>query len=745
MKKAYGKTPALFFLLAAFFCSPLTSEPAVFSPELKSRLELAQKDEEISILVSLSDKVDLHQINARDKSVFRSTAIKALRERASVAHRPIKNFLESKRASKIRPLWLINGIAVTVPASVIEELGSFPSVEEIRLDRTISVPVVAPGISAVTEWNLNSIHAPELWNLGYTGAGVVVANMDTGVDANHPDLANKWRGGTNSWFDPHSEHNTPYDVDGHGTQVMGIIVGGDSGGTAIGVSPGSTWIAVKVFNDAGQASYSAVHEGFQWLLDPDGNPDTDDAPDVVNNSWGLGESVNECVTEFETDVLALRTSGIAVVFSAGNSGPYPSSSVSPANYPESFAVGAVNETMTIASFSSRGPSACGPDTYPDVVAPGVNIRTSDMTFGGVFPDSYRVVSGTSFSAPHVAGTMALLLSAFPDLTVSELELALKLSALDLGALGEDTAYGSGLIDVSGAYSLLLNPSPDISAHPASLNFGRVKEGRVSSRQSLIVANQGMGNLMVNTLTTTGSEFNINSDGCSGRLLAPAETCAVEVVFAPTSGGEKSDELLISSNDAEQNPYPVTLNGRGIERYSLEMSTAGTGAGKVISDPAGINCDAGCSQLFKPGTIVNLNASPEAGSSFGGWSGCNWSSGKTCQVRMGRDKEVVATFDGPSLTVTAPNGGEAWTSGTFKKIKWVYTGRPGDFVRIELLDGNAVVKVIAKGASGGKGGVGRLIWFVPRTLPDGKDYRIRITSTKNDAYRDVSDQSFEISP
>ena len=218
--------------------------------------------------------------------------------------------------------------------------------------------MVAQSISAAAQWNLNSIRGPELWNLGYTGAGVVVANMDTGVDANHPDLAGKWRGGSNSWYDPNGEHDTPYDADGHGTRVMGIIVGGDNGGSAIGVAPDSTWIAVKIFNDKGQASYSAVHEGFQWLLDPDGDPDTDDSPDVVNNSWGLDESLNECVTEFEADVQALRTSGIAVVFSAGNSGPYPSSSLSPANYPESFAVGAVDETMTIAPFSSRGPSAC---------------------------------------------------------------------------------------------------------------------------------------------------------------------------------------------------------------------------------------------------------------------------------------------------------------------------------------------------------------------------------------------------
>jgi bacillopeptidase F len=102
--------------------------------------------------------------------------------------------------------------------------------------------------------------------------------MDTGVDYLHPDLADKWRGGANSWYDPNGEHATPYDANGHGTGVMGILVGGTAGGTAIGVAPGAQWIAVKLFDDTGEASESDIHLGLQWFLDPDGNPDTDDVP-----------------------------------------------------------------------------------------------------------------------------------------------------------------------------------------------------------------------------------------------------------------------------------------------------------------------------------------------------------------------------------------------------------------------------------------------------------------------------------
>jgi hypothetical protein len=232
---------------------------------------------------------------------------------------------------------------------------------------------------------------------------------------------------------------------------MGLMVGGDAGGTSVGVAPGAQWIAVKIFNDAGDASYSNIHMGYQWLLDPDGDPDTDDAPDVINNSWGL-DNTGTCVTEFQADVQALRAANIALVFASGNSGPNASTSVSPANYAESFSVGAVNNTNTLLASSSRGPSACYGDFYPNVVAPGVDIRTTDLYLG--VPDAYVTVDGTSFSAPHIAGAAALLIGAFPALDVSVIETALMNAAADLGIAGPDDDYGHGLVNVLAAYHIL---------------------------------------------------------------------------------------------------------------------------------------------------------------------------------------------------------------------------------------------------------------------------------------------------
>jgi bacillopeptidase F len=270
--------------------------------------------------------------------------------------------------------------------------------------------------------------------------------MDTGVDAQHPDLADRWRGGSNSWFDPNGEHPTPYDRSGHGTGTMSVAVGGDAGGTSIGVAPGAEWIAEKIFNDAGVATLSGIHQGFQWLLDPDGNPATADIPDVVNNSWGFPNLAGQCYLEFQPDLEVLLAAGIAVVFYAGNQGSL--GSVSPANNPDGFGVGAVDSTLTVTWTSSVGPSPCDGSIFPEVVAPGVGVRAADLGSG------YLSVTGTSFAAPHVAGAIALLRQADPDASVAALEQALTASATDVGPAGADNTAGYGLLNVPLALELL---------------------------------------------------------------------------------------------------------------------------------------------------------------------------------------------------------------------------------------------------------------------------------------------------
>lgn len=441
----------------------ISSLPAgEIDPHLSATLEQLNSEDEISIIITLADQLDISSYRGNNKGQRRSGINKALRDKANKTQKSLKNFLQQKNARKIKSFWIFNGIAATVKAGAVDELAGQPEVQSVRLDVTMRLSSPLPAQAGVSEWNLNTINAPTLWALGHTGTGVVIASMDTGVDVDHPDIGPRWRGGSNSWFDPHGQHSSPYDSssDGHGTGTMGVMVGGNAGGSAIGVAPGATWIAVKLFNDAGEALYSDIHAGFQWLLDPDDNAGTDDAPDVVNNSWGYDVLAGQCFIEFQSDVQALKASGIAVVFSAGNSGPNASTSVSPANYPESFAVGGVDSTLTIALTSSRGPSpiACGGGIFPEIVAPGVNVRTADRTLGGIFPDSYAYVSGSSIAAPHVAGAMALMISANSLITVAELETSITQSADDLGDSGPDNVYGNGLLDVTAAYSLFTGNS-----------------------------------------------------------------------------------------------------------------------------------------------------------------------------------------------------------------------------------------------------------------------------------------------
>lgn len=445
------------------------AQAAEIAPELAAELAARAPQDEIAVIVTLADRVDPRLFELADRSQRDTRLVEALRKKAAATQTPHRVFLQNQGARDIRELWAINGIAATARAGVIRQLASRPGIDRITLDSTLEAPVTTTGSAAPPEWNLNAVRAPELWSLGFTGSGIVVANMDTGVDANHPDLAAKWRGGGNSWYDPHEEHATPYDRTGHGTQTMAIMVGGAAGGTAIGMAPDATWIGTKLYNDAGVARYSDIHLAFQWLLDPDGDLDTVDAPHVVNASWGLTGTAGQCITEFDTDIGLLKTAGIAVAFAAGNDGPSPLTSLSPANNPQGFAAGAVDQALTVASFSSRGPSACDGTVFPELVAPGVNVNTADLSFGGM--PLYVVVSGTSYAAPHAAGAMALLAEAFPSASIGQIEAALTAGAQDLGVAGEDNSYGYGLANVQAAYQLLLagaNSPPVITSTPPTV-------------------------------------------------------------------------------------------------------------------------------------------------------------------------------------------------------------------------------------------------------------------------------------
>ncbi|MBD3782199.1 MAG: S8 family serine peptidase [Micrococcales bacterium] len=283
-----------------------------------------------------------------------------------------------------------------------------------------------------------------------TGTGVVVASLDSGVGLANPDLAASYRGGTNSWFDPYGQHAAgPVDLTGHGSAVMGVMVGDVDAQSPYGMAPGARWIAARIYDDAGNATLSAIHQAFQWVLDPDHDPTTDDAPDVVNLSWALGTGAG-CDLSVQPDLAALRAAGILPVAAAGNFGPAAGSSASPANYPEALSVGAVTATNTQWMFSSSGPSTCGGRSrvFPDLVAPGVNVLATDQ-YG-----SYSYVDGTSVAAPHVSGAAALLLQGRPTLTPDALAAALTSTAQDLGTAGPDDVFGAGLVDVAAADATL---------------------------------------------------------------------------------------------------------------------------------------------------------------------------------------------------------------------------------------------------------------------------------------------------
>ncbi len=483
-------------LLGAAFSS---AGAGVIEPGLQSVLDSMKPDETISVLVYLQDRVDLAELNSvldasrvtlKDRH---EVVVTTLQDRASATQASVLTAVEGFRAngaiSKVQPFWVANCFRLDATPAVIQAVAARPDVDTVYLNYGIELirPVGEPEEKAAPEGEprdgsprtptsgLVAVRAPEVWALGFTGEGVLVATLDTGVEGTHPALASRWRGVADpryaghpqwAWFDPVTNTTFPQSFGAHGTHTMGSVCGGPPG-DEIGVAPGAQWIHAAVIDRVSiPQTVADALAAFQWLIDPDGNPATNwDVPAVCSNSWRVTTSHGypPCDQTFWTALDACEAAGIVILFSAGNEGPSAQTIGRPPDRAtdafRTCSVGAIDANTAgwpIADFSSRGPSYCTPDgsaaIKPELVAPGVNVYSS-VPGGGYEASGW---SGTSMASPHVNGVVALIREACPDLSVQEVKEVLYETAVDLGPAGEDNAYGLGIVDAYEAVQLALS-------------------------------------------------------------------------------------------------------------------------------------------------------------------------------------------------------------------------------------------------------------------------------------------------
>lgn len=464
-------------LLIAALLLPAAAQPTAYAegvdPAVYDALAAAP-DGQAKFIVFFTDRADLSDAEGisdwseRGRVVMERLRAVAGRSQADVLARLAARTIPG-RITAYQPFWIANVITVTGDRASAEELARMPGVAEILPEMKLDAPEPPQAASAPEAdytWGIEKIGADQVWSTySVKGENTVIGLVDTGVQWDHIALKGQYRGWNGStanhnysWWDPAhvcgAFGTPPCDNNGHGTHTTGISAGGNSALQGpIGVAPGAKWI-----NAAGCCtSNDSLLSSLQWMAAPTdlyGNgADPNKRPNVVNNSWGGPGG-----SKIFFDVISnLRAAGIVPVFSAGNSGAEGCGSLgSPSDNTVSFSVGSTTSSDAISSFSSRGSNPFTGLPGPEVSAPGDNIYSSVPT------NSYSIYSGTSMAAPHVAGSVALIMSAEPALVgqVDQVEELLRKTAVKLtssqtcgGVAGSQTpnsTFGWGRINVKAA-------------------------------------------------------------------------------------------------------------------------------------------------------------------------------------------------------------------------------------------------------------------------------------------------------
>jgi serine protease AprX len=491
---------------------------------------------QVEFLVILADQADLSPAEAlltkEEKGWF---VYRTLYDKAQNTQKPILNWLKSNKIEH-RSYYIVNMVWVKGDLDIVLSLAARADVSRIEGNPvmhndlpqgTLQEEVVLAAPSAI-EPGITQTNAPLVWAAGFTGQGIVVGAEDTGYLWDHNALKPHYRGWNGStanhnfnWHDSiHSGGGScganspmPCDDNGHGTHTAGTAVGDDGAGNQIGMAPGAKWIGCRNM-DQGTGTPATYMECFEFFLAPypiggtTSQGDPTKAPDVTTNSWTCPPSEGCGAATLQAAVAAQRAAGIVTVVAAGNSGSGCSTVTDPPSiYSESFTVGALNTGLdTIATFSSRGPVTIDGSNRqkPDIAAPGTSTRSSYKTS----PTSYQTLSGTSMATPHVAGAVALLLSADPSLRgqVSVVEDILKDAAFHISSTLcsssgiPNNVFGHGRLNAKAAADIaLIKFSPKSVAFSATGAESTIQVSAPSgvnwtstSNDNWIVIDQGSG-------------------------------------------------------------------------------------------------------------------------------------------------------------------------------------------------------------------------------------------------------------
>jgi serine protease AprX len=459
---------------AAFLTEPLRAEMAMASP-----------NQLIPIQIKPVGRADIDFINTVAASMThdqrRELAIGIFKDFAENAQRPIIDVLETLPAGSVENIktsWIANVMTCYATPEVIRMLAVRDDVERIGM-QLFSDILIEPvenreptrdELLLANTYGIEIINAPQVWAMGYYGQGVIVSVVDTGVNYNHNDLHN------NMWHDTDAGYHygwnfaagngNPMDTSGHGTHCAGTVAGDGTSGTQTGVAPQATIMALKTAMTF--STEQQCWDAYEFSIEHGAR--------VVSSSFGWPQSQNPDRQTWrealENSLAAGVTHSIAAGNEGGNPGTYgdirtPGDVPPPWLHPDQTTIGGVAAVITvgatdsndnIASFSSRGYSTWKfdapwfdyPDTSPnvglldpDISAPGVNVVSCSHSNNS----GYTTMSGTSMAAPHIAGCIALMLSANPDLTSAQIDSLLELTSVDLGSAGKDNVYGAGRVDV----------------------------------------------------------------------------------------------------------------------------------------------------------------------------------------------------------------------------------------------------------------------------------------------------------